>query len=56
MDKRKDCFTDLIGSVDNNSSKPENSNLADNQVIGSDGTIIDLGNNSNQSVNKVIKK
>jgi hypothetical protein len=55
MDKHKDNFTDLVGSANNGSDNPDN-NLADNQVVGSDGTVIDLGNDAGSAINKVIER
>lgn len=57
-DKRKDNLTDVASQISNQSQQPQSTfnnqpqNLADNQVIGNDGTVIDLGNNSQNIIKK----
>lgn len=60
--KKKDNLTDLASQISNQPKpqQPQNSNsgnnqpqnLTDNQVIGNDGTVIDLNNNSKNTVKK----
>lgn len=53
-DQTKDNLTDVASQISNqpqdNNNQPQN--LADNQVVGNDGTVIDLNNDSENTVNK----
>ena len=58
-DRRKDNLTDVASQISNQPQQPQSNsgntqpqNLADNQVIGNDGTIIDLGNPAQNTTNK----
>lgn len=54
-DKRKDNLTDVANQISNQSQSNndnQSQNLTDNQVIGNDGTVIDLENNSQSTTKK----
>lgn len=60
-DQKKDNLTDLASQISNQPATPQpqsgnnnnsGQNLADNQVVGNDGTVIDLNNNSQNTVKK----
>lgn len=54
-DKRKDNLTDVASQISNQPQQPQDSqsqNLADNQVIGNDGTVIDLNNDHQNTIRK----
>ncbi|HZE87221.1 MAG TPA: hypothetical protein VE090_03360 [Methylomirabilota bacterium] len=53
-DQTKDNLTDVATQISNQPQNDNNQaqNLADNQVVGNDGTVIDLNNDDENTVNK----
>ena len=46
--KQKDNFTDVLDHLSNNDSSASDSSAASGQVVGSDGEVVTLGNESGQ--------